>query len=277
MANKIKEEAKRLAAAMNVPVSEILDIVDAGFIESDDSEYRRLVVASSSLEKTGKTHWALHTPPAPVALIDFDIGTEGVVNKRDHNRMIIHKEFNMIARKEIEGKVPRQQEYEDEWSDCLNAIRVCVASPLIRTLVIDTGSEAWELARLAEFGKLEQVKSHHYGGINREYRRAIQMAYERKNLNLIVTHKVKKAYKDDKWDGKSYERSGFGDMAFAVQVNIEHFVDEGEDAEDDEFGIRVLNCRQRPELRGLELAGPLCSFAVLGRKVFPNSTKDDWS
>jgi hypothetical protein len=66
-------------------------------------------------------------------------------------------------------------------------------------------------------------------------------------------------------------------MAFAVQVNIEHFVDEGEDAEDDEFGIRVLNCRQRPELRGLELAGPLCSFAVLGRKVFPNSTKDDWS
>lgn len=278
---EMRAEAEKLAKAMGVEADEILELAEAGFSESDDSEYFRMIVATSAPEKTGKTHWALHTTPSPVALIDFDIGTEGVINKRDPKRRILHRQFNLKAQSAIEGRVPRREEWEKEWSDCETAVRACVANSLIRTLVIDTGTEMWELARLAEFGKVDQVKPHHYGPLNREYRMLVQSAYSRKDLNVVITHKVKKQYKNDNWNGE-YERAGFGDVAFLVQVNVDHYVEvieEGEDGAPDqtEFGIRVLNCRQNPEVNGLELEGPLCSFAVLGRKVFPNSKREDWT
>ncbi len=44
----------------------------------------------------------------------------------------------------------------------------------IKSIVIDTASEAWELVRLARFGKLTQVMPQHYGPVNTEFRDMIK-------------------------------------------------------------------------------------------------------
>src|SRR5690606_33598929 len=141
----------------------------------------------------------------------------------------------------LSGDKYTQGDAEQDWNDIQEVLRAVIRSSAIRTLVVDTATELWEVARLSEFGKLEQVKSHHYGPVNAEFRNIIQAPYMRKDLNVIYTHKVKKEYKDDKWRG-GFERAGFGDMPFLAQINIEHYrVDESED-EDRPFAIKVINC-----------------------------------
>jgi AAA domain len=283
MANKaeLQKRAYDLAKLLDCDPDEVMELAEVGFEEVDTTVYPRLIMSSSSKEKKGKTHFGIHTTPAPVALIDFDLGTEGVVNKKTSGRVIIHKQFNLAKRAALEDRKVKREEWEEEHHACLHTIRACVASPLIRTLVIDTGTEMWELARLAEFGKLEQVKSHHYGPLNREFREIIQSVYARKNLNAIFTHKVKKEYVDDKTTGK-VERAGFGDMPFLVQCNIEHYktTPDHELYDQDEgpqFGVRVINCRQNPEVDGRDdFIGKRCSFQWIGRTVFPDSKRGDW-
>lgn len=277
----LEERATKLAKLMGVDPREVMDLVEAGFEEADTTTYPRLIVASASREKAGKTHFSIHTTPSPVALIDFDLGTEGVIHKKDSGRVIIHKQFNLAKRAALEERAVKREEWEEEHNACLRTIRVCVANPIIRTVVVDTATEMWELARLAEFGKLEQVKSHHYGPLNREFRQIIQSVYARKDLNAIFTHKVKKQYVDGDYTGKM-ERAGFGDMPFLVQVNLEHYKttpqhDLYDEDEGPEFGVRVINCRQNPEVDGQDdFIGPRCSFKWLGRTIFPDSRKEDW-
>ena len=278
---ELEKRALELAKLMGVDPDQIMDLAELGVEEVDTTVYPRLIVSSASKEKKGKTHFSVHTTPSPVLLVDFDIGTEGVVNKTESGRVILHKQFNLAARAALEERKVARDEWEEEWTMCRRIIKAGISSPLIRTIVVDTASEMWELSRLSEFGKLDQVKSHHYGPLNREFRQLVQSVYSRRNLNAIFTHKVKKEYVDDKTTGK-YERAGFGDMPFLVQCNIEHFKTVPQDelyneSEGPEFGIRVINCRQNPEVDGQDdFVGSRCSFKWLGRAVFPDSKKGDW-
>lgn len=264
---------RSFAERLGIETAEAEQLIDLGFEWAATEENPRLIVSASAKEKCGKTHFALGTTPEPVALIDFDLGTEGVVHKFA-NRRIIHKNFSTRRQKELSGEKYTQAEMEQEWTEIRSTILTMIRLPFIRTLVIDTATEMWEAARLSEFGKLDQVKSHHYGPVNREFRDIIQAVYSRKDLNALFLHKVKKEYVNDKTTGK-WERAGFGDMPFLVQVNIEHYKDNTDD-QGPKFGIRVVNCRQNPELDGEELEGEWCSFAKLGQLALPNSKPGDW-
>lgn len=268
-------EATRLAESLGISdPDEILELVALGFETPDTSAHHRLIVSSSAKEKTGKTHFSIATTPEPIAFIDFDVGTEGVIEKFPRRKMI-HKKFQIRKEKMLAGDRYTQADAEADWTAVQEVIRACVRSKAIKTLVVDTATELWEVARLSEFGKLDQVKSHHYGPVNAEFRNIIQAPYMRSDINVIYTHKVKKEYKNDTWKG-GYERAGFGDMPFLAQVNIEHYrVSEMED-EDRPFAIKIINCRQNADMEGEELIGPMCTFANLGRMVFPGSSKEDW-
>lgn len=269
-----EEEAKRLAEITGGDPDEFLELARLGFEELDATPHFRMILSTSAKEKMGKTHFSLATAPDPIALVNLDLGTEGVVEKFPGRRIL---ETKITTRQErlLNGDNYTQDDAEADWTRLVSILRGIVKCKTIRTLVCDTGTEAWEICRLADHGKLKEVMPHEYAATNAKFRGAVSLPYQRNDLNAIYTHKVKKEYKGKNWSGQ-YERQGFNDMPFVVQTNLEHFrVDEDED-EAQPFGIRIIDSRQNPDAAGEELIGPACTFAMLGRLIHPNSKKSDW-
>ena len=246
----------------------------AGFTEANGEEVLRLILNIEGQEKEGKTHFAL-TAPGPIALIDMDIGLEGVVSKFNKQKKIYVASFNYR-----ESTSP--EEWDKMWIKMRTAFLDALASKTIRSLICDTGTEVWELLRMARFGKLSQVKPHNYAPVNAEFRDLIRKAYD-SDKNLLLIHKQKKEYVNEQWSG-NWERAGFGDVGYAVQANIISWritsLDEtyGKGREDayKGFGITVRDCRQRAELAGEEILEPLNTFPQLAVQVFPETEVEFW-
>ena len=222
-----------------------------GFTTERAAPKRRALLSICGREKQGKTHFAL-TAPGPIALIDMDIGTEGVIEK------FTDKEIYYLDFKPPEDKVLA----ETDWERLVEGVTTVLEHDEIRTLIWDTATEGWELLRMARFGKLSQVMPHQYGPVNAEWRRLIRKAYD-SDVNLILLHKMKKKYVNDKWNG-TYERSGFADIGFLAQCNAEV----SRDTETGEFRCHVIDSRQNPDLANVDLEGPMCNFETLLDLVF---------
>lgn len=274
-------------------------LIDAGFAPPSDQQYRRLVIATvgeaspatPSGEKSGKTTWALGGPQ-PVFVIGTDTGTDEIARKKRAEGMEIY--CDLIETPEIANDAsPKQraQIYEPIWEKAKDAITMVINNPEIRTLVVDTASELWEMCRLARFGKLAQVMPTDYGPVNAEFRELIKRCYDREDLVSVWTHKNKKEYMAkttskgtvDSWTGK-WERAGFGDTGSLVDVNgVNYFYrreSRGEDGSvivDRGFGFRVLNARQNMlDLEGLEFEGLACNFQTLAMEAFPGTMPEEW-
>ena len=184
----------------------------AGFIEAKDREVLpRIILSIAGLEKQGKTHFAL-TAPGPIAMFSTDIGEEGVVTKFTDD-----KDVYIMSVARVDEDDPEQA--EDEYERFHKAYISMLRGNDVRTIILDTATEIWELLRMARFGKLTQVMPYQYGPVNAEYRALIREAYNY-DKNLILLHKMKAQYINDKRTGE-WERAGFGDTGFLVQVNAQ--------------------------------------------------------
>jgi hypothetical protein len=218
---------------------------------------KRLVVAVEGPEKSGKTHFAL-TAPGPIGFQDIDIGTEGVVEQ-----FVAEKEIHLA---EYALDFPFEQKAAElTWKQFTNDYKQLLGAS-VRTGIIDNASEAWDLLRVAKFGRLTQIMPHLYTTANSEFRGLLRLAYK-SDMNLILLHKVKKQYINEQFTGK-YERSGFNDIGYLVQVIVETYKDGGK------YFLRVLACRQNPKIEGLVIEDP--TFAKLGMAVFPGTGIEDW-
>lgn len=271
----------------------IVSLMEAGFLEPSSVIVPRVTVCTTAGEKLGKTYWAL-TAPGKIAVISTDTGTRAVVEEaiRRTGKEIILLQLT-AATALLEAK--RGDQGTGEWQRAKDAIYSVVEDKSVRTLVGDTFTEIWELCRLSAFGKLAQVKPHHYAVPNGEFRTLLKYAYEaRPDLNAVYIHKHKKEYKgnakDDtsNWTGK-YERSGMADVPFLVDVVIEQYkrVERDEDNLSHlYFGMRVNDSRLKPEyVVGLEFeseagGGPgapdQCNFPTLAMSVWPDTTPEYW-
>jgi hypothetical protein len=223
---------------------------------------RRLIMSLSAREKQGKTHFAL-TAPDPLAFFSLDLGTDGVLQKFQ-DRKIFVSEYDYRNAGGFDISV-----FQSAWGRLKGDFLTVLKNPDIRTIVWDTATEVWEMMRMAAFGKLTQVKPHHYGPVNAEYRDLLRLAYG-SDKNLILLHKMKAEYVEDRRTGK-FERAGFSDTGFLVQLNAVAWRDK-----DGTFGITVQDSRQRPELAGEEITEPLLSFPFLASQVFPDTLEEDW-
>jgi hypothetical protein len=244
--------------APKIPSALVTDgsIAGSSFKLAKPSIKHRLVMSVEGPEKEGKTHFAL-TAPGPISFQDIDIGTEGVIDK-----FIAHKEIH-LAEYELPSDQPGAVR---EWNQLKNDFEITLGSTAVRSAILDNATEAWDLVRLAKLGKLTQVMPHLYTQVNAEFRKLIRLAYK-SDTNLILLHKKKKMYVNEQWNGK-YERSGFADIGYLVQVMVECY------KQDKKFYLRVLACRQNPEIEGLVIEDP--SFAKLGIAVFPDTKLADW-
>lgn len=238
-----------------------------GFVKAGSETRKRLIVAVDGLEKCGKNHFAF-TAPGPIAVQSFDIGIDGVVQKFQKEKDIYVSERRLelpgVLIKEAEAQVVSNAA-QKAWKEITGDYKDALATKEIRSLIWDTGTEMWEILRLARFGKLTQVMPHHYGPVNAEYRDLLRLAYDGEK-HLIILHKMKEAYKNDKPSGE-YKRAGMSDTGFLVQVSGRVWKDPGESAVPDKFHFTIEECRFNPELEGLDFAGKECCFPMVASYV----------
>jgi hypothetical protein len=254
----------KVTAKLGNDESILRELQSQGFSEEIKERPRRLIVSSSGREKVGKSHFAL-TAPDPIIYLNVDLGTEGVVDKFQHagKRVLL---YDVRVPKESGSK----DVYVSLWADLKS--KIIKAYSLRKGSVIwDTSSECFELARLAKFGKLTQVMPHQYTEVNNEWRELLRTAYD-SSMNTVFIHKMKPVWINNVRT-KDYELSGFTEMDYLSQVNIIHFREDTE--EGTVYSVLIKDSRHRPGLAGQVLRGlplvsgeertsdPLCNFELL--------------
>lgn len=230
-----------------------------GFNDEYVEKPRRIIASLFGKAKTGKTHFSL-TAPEPIIYFNVDIGTEGVVNKfQEQGKYILLYDV----------RVPKEAG-KDVWSRMWADLKFRVAkaySLKAGTVVWDTASEVYELARLAHFGRLTEIKPSDYAIVNNEWRELLRQAYDAPT-NTIFIHKVKASWgmiptSSGSRLGKTgeYEVSGFSEMDYLVQMNLETGCIYEESGP--EFSVLIKDCRQNPNIAGQLLSGPMCNFDFL--------------
>lgn len=228
-------------------------------LDTADLGPRRIVLSLEGMEKQGKTHFAL-TAPKPLVVFDMDIGLEGVLQKFQGEPDILRYKV---------GEYDTQQAATTAWEGFRQAFLAALEDRGVRTLVLDTATEAWEVIRMARFGKLSQIQPYQYGPVNAEFKLLLKRAYE-SDKNVVLVHKMRPVYLNDKRSG-DYERAGFSDTGYLVQINARAVRDE-----DGQWTLWIRDCRQNPDLAGMVLEGDMCSFPWLGVSAFPDSWLEDW-
>lgn len=241
-------------------------MADIGFKEADDTVYSRIIVSIGGREKQGKTHFAL-TAPDPIAIFSSDIGTEGVVNK-----------FKKAGKDVFTHDIEMPEKYEEAkkiWEALRKAYYGVLRIPEVRTVIFDTATEIWELLRICRFGKLTQVMPFQYGPVNAEFRRLLKDCYSTQK-NLILLHKMKPVYIDDKRT-KNFENAQFSDTPYLVQVNLEAYRTEPTKKKKRQWCIKVKDCRQNADLIDNVFKDGMCNFPFVASLIVEGTTPDDWS
>lgn len=254
----------------------------------------KLRINSEGLDRSGKTNFAL-SAPGPIGVLALDRNTlEMTIKAQQLGKEIyvadfcdpslsnpLHK-YAIPAREEggkpiAKEKIADKKFYEERWDAISDAYYSLIKEPSIKTIIIDTASQAWEDIRLSRFGKLKGIIQRDYGDVNDEMRRLLLSP----KCHLIVTHRLKKMYKDSNWDGKSYESVGYNGAAFDLQITMRHESSLITDPEDKsrkkaQFRATVMNCSQDGSLMGLELSDEDCTFGMLAQMVYPSAPDGIW-
>ncbi|MCZ2113258.1 MAG: hypothetical protein LC131_05430 [Anaerolineae bacterium] len=261
-----------------------------GFKDASTIRHRpRLIICTTGKEKTGKTELCLSAPSnldpvtgrEGIAYAGFDRPLEEAqVNKyRKLGKKIYEKYYSM------DNTAATQQDWTNLWLQFKADWEVmCSVS---RTVILDTGTHAWELIRLARFGRLEKILPVKYGPVNNEFETLVKLPQKHNGLNCIITHRSKKEYKAAKraansdseekevWTG-GYERAGFGGLPFEAQLCLEHFRDDSQYSVD-KFGIRITDSAlNAADTLGQTVTGYSCMFPAIAMMCYPDSQWDEW-
>jgi len=237
-----------------------------GVKEADSKVYPRLIVAISGHDQKGKTHFGL-TAPDPSVIISSDIGTEGVVHK-----------FKAQGKKiyEYRWSLPELQEAaKKEWLKLSEVYDQVLQEKDIRSIILDTESETWQLLRLYKFGKLEKIPSYAYGEVNAIAARMYKRAYDFQK-NLILLRKMKSVYINDKRTAE-WEPSGYNDIRHVAQITgLAGREPRTKNENNPDFTFTFTKCRHNPALEGEVLEGPMCNFPFMANMVLPDVDIDFW-
>jgi len=264
------------------------ELEGTGFEEASGEVKHRMIVSIEGQEGSGKSHLSL-TSQDPIGYIDFDVGSEGVIEK-------FKKGLNGCPRKDIYissyripmiSKAAKKASADVKARMTLEASKVaepvwdkvvndyCKGLERFRTLIVDTGTEMHELVRLARLGKLTEVLPEHYGPVNAEFRDLVRLAYE-SDCNVIFLHKMKEEWLKGKGEKRAnftgnYVRAGFNGMGYLMQTNLKTLWDK-----DDGFTIEVTKCRQNADLRGEIIEDPFNTIPMIAQMMWPGTSSEDW-
>jgi hypothetical protein len=241
----------------------------------DEYNIHRLIGLSIGEPGSRKSSFWLEGP-APIVVLSFDRGMEGVVDRilRDvsPDKEVYVKEYEWLPTTDTS-----QQEainLRDQYTaDFENAIQNA------RTVIVDTETDLWELFRYAEFGAANDAPRN-YPALNQRYRRLIN-AVKSTNCNLGLIERCK-----DEWVSSVNKktgakgavgsgnriRSGFGELDGLVHQVLYHT-----GVGPDTWKIEVGKARGEA---GADVAGQTfdnIDFPTFSQMLFPCSDESEWS
>lgn len=159
---------------------------------------RALILSLEGVGKTGKSDLA-YRAPLPLVVQALDMGEDRPIERlrllapeRFDKMYFYDYNFSAYAPKgsspESTEKMVRDNVWEPFKDDFYRSV-----SAGVRTVVWDKATEAWEVLRLANFGRLDQIPQMMYGAINREYKEMIRAA-KSAGMVLILIHDLKEEY-----------------------------------------------------------------------------------
>lgn len=233
---------------------------------------KRIVMCVDSLPKQGKSHFCL-TAPGPIAVHNLDLGLEGVLEEFS-DKEIYRFDYQMPLSAMLPGSEfsAMSDAGQKVWREFVLNFRDSLSK--MRTVVVDTATEAWALVRLARLGKLTSVLPVQYTAVNAEFRQLTQLALSQNTCNVIFTHKVKDQYVDEKKTGL-FERSGFGEIEYDVQTILKAERDYTKSGID-QFAISIGDCRANIKATGTRFSGSSCTFSKVATAIYPSTKESDW-
>lgn len=194
---------------------------------------------------TGKTHLAL-TFPAPILLFSFDIGYRRVMRHFPGLDIDI-KEYPIpiidtmkpkpFARRfwnqfygdvsAANGNVPvddapiggKETAVEVAERKIIHEERVRLAERKFKTIIVDTGTTLYEIARFARQEELGRpIVPYEYGEIYARLRSVVMQSFY-SGTNFVVVHHLKDRYVDDKNTGE-LETAGYGGLKAIVDTSL---------------------------------------------------------
>jgi len=233
----------------------------------------RMIVSLRGEERSGKTQFGL-TAPGPIAVVPFDNNTLEIVAKMRRFKNIIVPPKGALNYKDATNK----DEYLELWEMFKVLFTGAVEAKEVRSILVDTATEAWELLRLARFGKLTQIMPTAYTEVNNEFNQLINKVKYDTDKNLVLIHRLKDQYKGNNRTGERIV-SGYADIGYRVQLNVLCWRDleyRNEETGSQGFGITIDDCTQNEEMAGTFLLEPENTWTALGMKVYPGTTAADW-
>lgn len=227
------------------------------------------------LDGSGKTFFGL-TGPGPIAHHDLmDNGLHRALQgfSREQLDQIELYPFDYdfthtLALPGTDGSKGMKVLAVDPWAEFVTNVKA--AAEKCRTNIIDTGSAAWELLRLARMGQLIQVMPLDYTKANYEFKDLLQVLHKGR-ANHIWIHRLKPSYDAaDKKVPNSYERQGFADIAYEVDAVVRLSYDE------EGMRLRFGKCANR-SLTGTVISGAdNITFPKIATMIYPNTDKKHW-
>jgi len=234
---------------------------------------QRLVMSIDGMPKSGKTEFALSLP-GPLVVHDFNFGLEGVVEKHLPHKEIFQFKYAVPITARLPGSTNSSlvEPASRVWEEFVTNFRASLQD--MRSVVVDTGSEIWELLRLARLGKLTQVPPMKYGEVNAEFRQLTQLALNQNHANVIYIHKVKPVYKNEQKTEET-ERAGFGDIEYDVQTVLRTNRDYSKSGAD-QFSLKIEECRANILATGKEFRAGDMAFSKVAHEIYPTISEDFW-
>lgn len=267
--------------------------VDGFVTEAFDAGKPRLQLLVEGDTGTGKTHLGL-TAPGPIAYQGLDMGHAGVIEKFESGEATgevvrVVKQFPVYVPPDRPRKM-KDSEYEKlvgqsariVWREAERGWKSAVNSADIKTFVQDTQTEAWDVLRLARFGRLSQVPPNLYSFTNAEFKALLRMG-QASDKNIIAIYHTEDEWATSKKKSKTGKavsektgntvRAGFKKVERYFPTVIRMAKRKNEDGVLEMFGTFVKS-RLNRELEGEELVEP--SFLDIAMAVFPESDPEEW-
>lgn len=154
-----------------------------------------LIVSVAGVPKSGKSHLAL-TFPEPVVIFSFDIGIEPVLKHfPDKQIKVVTYPVPIVDSVKALGM---QKELRGIWDTFVSDYRKQTENKDVQTLVIDTATAVYEIARVARAAELgqENLLQFQYGDVYARMKSLIQRP-RIAGQNLVLTHYLRDRYVND--------------------------------------------------------------------------------
>lgn len=261
--------------SLKIGSTQFVDVLD------DDGSNPVLAVCPFGLDTSGKTR-LIATAPDPIGAIPLERKsrpTLKAVAKEFGKHIIMPKED--FIRHENPMKIARMDEtqaktyYSEHVKAILGAAYDLLNNPDIRTIAIDSGSQLWENILFSHFGRKDQIKPVLRGGANQDM---IDFLNAVTTKHLIITHRAKQVWENEKPVKDKYEIEGFNRIGYYTTVVCEMKRNEKFGGTNGwQFAMDIRSCQARALLQGPlgknALTDLWISFPMLAARIWGD---EDW-